>query len=123
MNCSYASTLSQNVQANETTTSTTTNSVNASFGIKWTPLTDVLELQVRRRLHAQLREVVGLVQDHRTLGSPAPGGMDRAPPRDAYGAQQPRVLRNAIGKVLNNDGTPSGQYVADDRRVNSSDAC
>jgi len=45
VNCSYASTLSQNVQANGTTTSTTTNTVNASFGIKWTPLKDVLELQ------------------------------------------------------------------------------
>ncbi|MEV6510127.1 hypothetical protein AB0M61_28940 [Streptomyces sp. NPDC051642] len=45
VNCAYGSGLSQTVQANGSTTSTTTNSVSGSIGIDWTILEKVLSVQ------------------------------------------------------------------------------
>ena len=45
VNCAYGSTLSQTVQANGSTTSTTTNSVTGSLGIEWTILEKVLSIE------------------------------------------------------------------------------
>jgi hypothetical protein len=45
VNCAYGSTLSQSVQANGSTTSTTTNSVSGSVGIEWTILEKVLSVE------------------------------------------------------------------------------
>jgi hypothetical protein len=50
----------------------------------------------------------------RISGGPWSGSNEIA----SYGAYY-----DAIGNVLNNDGTPSGQYVGHDRRMNSSDGC
>lgn len=45
VNCGYNTTLSQAIQQNGTTTSTTTNSVTGSVGIDWTAIKDVLSLE------------------------------------------------------------------------------
>ncbi|WP_329223470.1 hypothetical protein OG352_39005 [Streptomyces sp. NBC_01485] len=45
VNCSWGSQLSQAMQTNGTTTSTTTNSVGGQFGVEWNVIKDVLGLQ------------------------------------------------------------------------------
>jgi hypothetical protein len=45
VNCAYGSTLSQTVQANGSTTSTTTNSVSGSIGVEWNIIEKVLSIE------------------------------------------------------------------------------
>ncbi|MER6560566.1 hypothetical protein ABT300_23085 [Streptomyces sp. NPDC001027] len=153
VNCSHRATGNQQIREGGTTTSTTSNSVTASFGIEWTIIEKVLAVEAggsytRTWSYSKAKDW------SRTTGISVP------PRRKAWIAQRPvmRTVRSnpvfhvdeyrwgktgvnswrgrgynqitsygayydAVGNVVNSDGTPSGQIVFRDRGVNSAADC
>ncbi|MEE1759560.1 hypothetical protein [Streptomyces sp. SP18BB07] len=153
VNCSHRSTLNETVQQGGMTTSTTTHSVTASFGVEWTAIEKVLAFEAggsytrswsyaksdnwsrshgitvppRRKAWFSHRPVMRTVRSNPVFhvheyrwGNTKVNSWRGRGYKDilSYGAYY-----DAVGNVLNSDGSPSGQIVARDRGVNSSADC
>ncbi|MET8979015.1 hypothetical protein ABZX85_25690 [Streptomyces sp. NPDC004539] len=153
VNCSSRSTMNQDIRGGGSTTSTTTNSVSVSVGIEWNVIEKVLSLQAgasytrswsyakakewsrttgisvppRRKAWLSQRPVMRTVRsnpvfhvDEYRWGKTKVGSWRGRGYNEivSYGAYY-----DAVGNVLNSDGTPSGQIVARDRGVNSAADC
>lgn len=159
VNCSSGSQLSQNLQLNGSTTSTTTNSVTGSVGIEWNVIEKVLSVDAgasytrswsyakssgwstttgitvppKRVGWMAVRPVMRTVRSnpvfHVTRYSwGAPGTHEQVDSYSWRGRGYNEITSygayyDAVGNVLNPDGTPNGQYVARDRAVKSTDRC
>ena len=156
VNCASGTQLSQNIQSNGTTTSTTTNSVTASFGIEWSIIPSVLSIEAggsytrswsyakakgwstttginvspRRVGWMSLRPEMRTVRSNPVFhiesyswGKPGGGQVNTTTwrGRNYRDIKSQGAYYDAIGNVLRSDNTPSGQYVARDRAVTSSD--
>ncbi|WP_133917975.1 hypothetical protein [Streptomyces sp. NBC_00582] len=153
VNCAHKSTLTQNLQTSGSTTSTTENSVSAQFGINWTALEKVLEVQAggsythtwsyaktsgwstttglavgpRRVGWLSLRPVMRTVRSnpvfHIYVYKWDGGKSSNWRGRNYNEITSYGAYYDAIGEVIKSDGSPEGQYVAHDRPVRKSDRC
>ncbi|MFM9457456.1 nSTAND1 domain-containing NTPase [Streptomyces europaeiscabiei] len=153
VNCSYRSTLSQNIQANGTTTSTTTNSVSVELGIDWTILEKVLSVSAGgsySRSWSYAKASGWSVTTGITIPARRKGWLAKRPVMRTvrsnpvfhvkdyqWGRTRVNSWRgrgyneivsygayyDAVGNVLDSNGQPSGQIVARDQGVNSRADC
>jgi hypothetical protein len=153
VNCSHRSTLTQDVQQGGFTISTTTNSVTVEGGIEWAAIEDVLNLQAgssytrswsyskaknwsrstgisvapRRKAWFSQRPVMRTVRSnpvyHVQEYRMGPNGVNGWRNRGYWDIVSYGAYYDAIGNVLNSDGSPSGQIVARDQGVNSRADC